>query len=106
MHIQVSKLSKSFGGQEVLKDVSFAVGEGERVALLGNNGSGKSTLFKILMGEEAPDSGHVAFSPKTVQVGYLPQVVDDENPLSSGHKLKKRLREVLSSKPDMLLLDE
>ena len=106
MHIQVSKLSKSFGGQEVLKDVSFAVGEGERVALLGNNGSGKSTLFKILMGEEAPDSGHVAFSPKTVQVGYLPQVVDDENPLSSGQKLKKRLREVLSSKPDMLLLDE
>jgi len=106
MNIQISHLSKSFGGQEVLKDVSFAVSEGEKVALLGKNGSGKSTLFKILMGEEVPDLGHVAISPKTVQIGYVPQVIDDADPLSSGQKLKKRLREILSSKPDALLLDE
>lgn len=106
MNIQISHLSKSFGGQEVLKGVSSIVGEGEKVGLLGKNGSGKSTLFKILIGEEMPDSGHVVFSPKTVEIGYLPQVVDDNNPLSSGQKLKKRFREILVMKPDMLLLDE
>ena len=106
MNIQISHLSKSFGGQEVLKDVSFTISEGEKVGLLGKNGSGKSTLFKILMGEETTDSGHVSFSPKTIQVGYLSQVADDDNPLSSGQKLKKRFREILTSKPDVLLLDE
>ena len=106
MHIQVSKLSKSFGGQDVLKDVSFAINSGEKVAILGKNGSGKSTLFKILMGEEVPDTGYVTFNPKNVQVGYLPQVANDNDPLSSGQKLKKRFREILISKPDVLLLDE
>ena len=106
MYIQISKLSKSFGEQDVLKDVSFAINSGEKVALLGKNGSGKSTLFKILMGEETPDSGYVTFNPKTVQIGYLPQVADDNDPLSSGQKLKKRFREILISKPDLLLLDE
>ena len=57
MYIQISKLSKSFGEQDVLKDVSFAINSGEKVALLGKNGSGKSTLFKILMGEETPIQG-------------------------------------------------
>lgn len=106
MHIQVSKLSKSYGGQEVLKDVSFAINSGEKVSLLGKNGSGKSTLFKILMNEEIPDTGHVTFNPKNVQIGYLTQVADDNDPLSSGQKLKKKFREILISKPDVLLLDE
>ncbi len=106
MHIQVSKLSKSYGGQEVLKEVSFVVNNGERIALLGKNGSGKSTLFKILMGEEMLDAGHVTFNPKIVQIGYLPQITDDKSPLSSGEKLKKKFQEILISKPDILLLDE
>jgi macrolide transport system ATP-binding/permease protein len=106
MHIQVSKLSKSYGGQDVLKDISFAINSGEKVALLGKNGSGKSTLFKILMNEETPDTGYVTFNPKTVQIGYLPQVADDNDPLSSGQKLKKKFREILILKPDVLLLDE
>jgi ATPase subunit of ABC transporter with duplicated ATPase domains len=106
MNIQISHLSKSFGGQEILKDASFTVSEGEKVALLGKNGSGKSTLFKILMEEETPDAGQVIISPKTVRIGYLPQVIDDNNPLSSGQKFKKRLQEILVSKPDILVLDE
>jgi len=106
MHLQVTKLSKSFGNQEVLKNVSFTISEDEKVSLLGKNGSGKSTLFKILMGEEVPDDGFVSIQPKSAQIGYLPQVINDDNPLSSGQKLKKQFRELLASRPHMLLLDE
>ncbi len=106
MNILISHLSKSFGGQEILKDISFTINEGEKVGLLGKNGSGKSTLFKILMGEEAPDDGHVSIQPKSAQIGYLPQVINGDNPLSSGQKLKKQFRELLTARPDMLLLDE
>ena len=106
MNIQISHLSKSFGGQEILKDVSFTISSGERVGLLGKNGSGKSTLFRILAGEEMPDEGFMSISPKDTQIGYLPQVIDDDNPFSSGQRLKKRLREVLDANSDILLLDE
>ena len=106
MNIQISHLSKSFGGQEILKDVSFTISSGERVGLLGKNGSGKSTLFRILAGEEMPDEGFMSISPKDTQIGYLPQVIDGDNPFSSGQRLKKRLREVLDANSDILLLDE
>ena len=106
MNIQISHLSKSFGGQEILKDVSFTISNGERVGLLGKNGSGKSTLLRVLAGEEMPDEGFMSISPKDTQIGYLPQVIDDDNPFSSGQRLKKRLREVLDANSDILLLDE
>ena len=52
---------------------------GERIALLGDNGTGKSTLLKILLGEEAPDSGKIRFGP-TVKTGYLPQIIHFAHP--------------------------
>jgi len=106
MYIQVSKLSKSLGGKQILQDISFTISEGEKVGLLGKNGSGKTTLFKILMGEEASDDGFISIQPKTAQIGYLPQVINAGNQLSSGQRLKKQFRELLATAPDMLLLDE
>jgi rhamnose transport system ATP-binding protein len=55
--LQMTNISKSFGGVAVLKDVSFEVGRGEVHALLGENGAGKSVLMKILMGVHQPDGG-------------------------------------------------
>ncbi|HEV3469249.1 MAG TPA: ABC transporter ATP-binding protein [Pyrinomonadaceae bacterium] len=55
----VRRLSKSFKGARVLEDVSFEVGEGEALVLLGASGSGKTTILRIIAGLERPDSGRV-----------------------------------------------
>jgi branched-chain amino acid transport system ATP-binding protein len=55
----VQHLSKSFGGVHAVDGVSFAVNEGEMLALIGPNGAGKSTCFNMLGGQLRPDSGHV-----------------------------------------------
>ncbi len=65
-------ISKSFGAQTVLADVSFVVNRGERVGLSGPNGSGKTTLLRIIAGLEAPDSGYASLS-EAETLGYLPQ---------------------------------
>lgn len=70
--IQVSDCTKSYGTHVLLRDASFVVSSGERVGLVGRNGSGKSTLFRILAGEERPDSGTVSV-PKGYRFGLLRQ---------------------------------
>ena len=58
--LRFDNIAKSFGGTQALKGVSFDVGRGEIVALLGENGAGKSTLIKILGGISKPDSGAIS----------------------------------------------
>lgn len=70
--IQVVNLAKGFGTQLLFQDISFTIGKGERVGLVGRNGTGKTTLFKILLGEEHPDAGEVIV-PKNYQIGTLKQ---------------------------------
>ena len=70
--IQVVNLEKSYGTQVLFQNVTFTLGKGERVGLVGRNGSGKSTLFKILLGEEFQDLGEVIL-PKNYRIGTLRQ---------------------------------
>ncbi len=70
--IQVVNLQKSFGTQVLFQGVTFTLGKGERVGLVGRNGSGKSTLFKLILGEEVQDRGEINF-PKNYFVGSLKQ---------------------------------
>ena len=70
--IQLVEASKAFGEQVLLREVSWRVGEGDRVGLVGPNGSGKTTLLRILAGQVPPDSGKVVLA-KRKRVGYLPQ---------------------------------
>ncbi|EGP10247.1 branched-chain amino acid transport ATP-binding protein [Bradyrhizobiaceae bacterium SG-6C] len=59
MLLEVSNISKTFGGVAALRDVNFGLDEGQLLALIGPNGAGKSTCFNVLNGQLAPDSGSV-----------------------------------------------
>jgi len=74
--LQVRQLSKWFGDEQILNEVSFTLNRGERTGLIGPNGCGKSTLLKIITGELAPDRGTVRLSPSALRLGYLPQALD------------------------------
>ena len=73
---KVHHLTKSYGLNSVLKKITFSLNQGERAALVGPNGCGKSTLMNIIAGVEQPASGHVAFTPSDLQVGYLRQGIE------------------------------
>ena len=59
MILSVQNVSKSFGTDEILKNVSFHIEDHEKAAVVGINGAGKSTLLKIIVGELTPDTGEV-----------------------------------------------
>lgn len=65
-------IKKSYGIQDVLKDVTISINEGDKVGIIGPNGEGKSTLFKILSKNLAPDDGDI-FVDKNKTIGYLSQ---------------------------------
>ena len=68
--LSLQGIQKSFGTHEVLKQVSFALQDGERMGLVGVNGSGKSTLMKIIAGQETADDGQISIQ-KGLRVGYM-----------------------------------
>ena len=72
--IAIEHINKSFGAQQVLKDINLEIPAGQVLGLLGPNGAGKSTLMKILIGLWKPDSGSVSVPSR---IGYLPE----NNPL-------------------------
>ena len=72
MIVQVEHISKSYGGRELFRDVTFKLEEYDRLALVGANGAGKTTLLNIISGRDDADEGEVHFA-KGARVGYLEQ---------------------------------
>ena len=97
MILSCQNISKSFGTDEILRDVSFHVEANEKAAIVGANGAGKSTLLKIIMRQEPADSGEVIVA-KEKTVGYLAQYQD-----ISGHNII--YDEVLLSRKDILEME-
>ncbi len=92
--LRLAHLSKSFGGNVVLDDVSFEIADREKVGFVGANGAGKSTLLKIVAGQLDADSGTVQLSDSGTEVSYLPQ----DAGVRSGRTL---WGEMLSAFPDL-----
>lgn len=76
--IEVSHLSKGFGDRLLIDDLSFNLPQGGIVGIIGPNGAGKSTLFRMLTGQEKPDSGEISFG-ETVNLSYVDQSRDALN---------------------------
>lgn len=72
--LKVEGLSKSFGGNHAVNNVSFEVGAGELLALIGPNGAGKTTCFNMLMGQLKPDTGKVELEGETL-IGLPPRAI-------------------------------
>jgi len=75
--LNIHNLSVSFGGTFLFEEVTFRMGAGDRVGLVGKNGAGKSTMLKILARDLQPDSGSIA-TEKEVRIGFLRQDIDFE----------------------------
>ncbi len=98
MILSCSHVSKSFGTDVVLNDISFHIEENEKTAIVGINGAGKSTLLKIIVGELSSDQGSVTLS-RGKTIGYLAQHQD----LTSHQTIYEELLEV---KRDILAMEE
>lgn len=70
--LELVNVSKSFADNELFSEINLRMNYGNKIGLVGRNGSGKSTLFKLILGEEQPDSGEVII-PKGYRVGALKQ---------------------------------
>ncbi len=73
--LNIHNLSVSFQGEYLFEDITFRLGAGDRIGLIGKNGAGKSTMLKILSKEMEPDSGQIA-ADKNLSIGFLKQDID------------------------------
>ena len=97
--VSLQHISKSFGSQKVLNDVSLEIPAGQIVGLLGPNGAGKSTLMKILIGLWSADSGTVSAPSR---IGYLPE----NNPLYEDMYVSEYLAFMAKMTNDQMVNDQ
>ena len=92
--LDVNKISKNFGYNNLFEDVSFSLNEGESIAIIGPNGCGKSTILKLIMGLESTDTGSISIK-KGAKIGYLDQgAVNIDNDKTVYEVLKDAFSEI------------
>ncbi|MGP1515295.1 MAG: ABC-F family ATP-binding cassette domain-containing protein [Bacteroidales bacterium] len=91
--ITINNLSIHFNGENLFDNVSFTIGDKERIGLVGKNGAGKSTLLKILCGLQQADSGSIVKS-KHQSVGYLPQEMIPRSAISVLQETMMAFKEI------------
>lgn len=95
-YLQVENLTKSYGDLVLFDNISFTIGEGQRIALIGRNGSGKTTLLNILAGKDTADSGTI--TPRLAAEAEDERAEAREIVAKAMARLSPKLREVLHLK--------
>ncbi|MBY0487665.1 MAG: ATP-binding cassette domain-containing protein [Flavobacteriaceae bacterium] len=103
--ITVNDISVNFGGTTLFSDVSFAINENDKIALMGKNGAGKSTLLKIIAGESKPSTGNVS-TPKDAVVAYLPQHLLTQDGSTVMEEASKAFGEIFKMKSEIDEINE
>jgi ATP-binding cassette, subfamily F, member 3 len=103
--ITINDISVNFGGTTLFSDVSFAINENDKIALMGKNGAGKSTLLKIVAGESKPSTGNIS-APKDAIIAYLPQHLLTTDGATVMEEASKAFGEIFKMKAEIDTINE
>ncbi|WP_412986147.1 ABC-F family ATP-binding cassette domain-containing protein [Pontimicrobium sp. IMCC45349] len=103
--ITVDGLAVEFSGQTLFSDVSFAINENDKIALMGKNGAGKSTMMKIIAGAQKATRGSVR-SPKDTVIAYLPQHLLTEDDCTVFEEASKAFTHIFEMRDEMERLNK
>jgi ATP-binding cassette subfamily F protein 3 len=103
--ITVNDVAVEFGGTVLFSEVTFAINENDKIALMGKNGAGKSTLLKIVSGQSKPSRGNIS-APKESVIAYLPQHLLANDDCTVMEETSKAFAEVLDMKKEIDEINE
>jgi ATP-binding cassette subfamily F protein 3 len=103
--ISVDGLTVEFGGTTLFKDISFAINDKDRIALMGKNGAGKSTMLKIIAGEKTASRGRVTVPTDNI-IAYLPQHLITNDNCTVFEETAKAFAEALDMEHEINALNE
>jgi len=103
--ITVNDVAVEFGGTTLFSEVTFAINENDKIALMGKNGAGKSTLLKIVAGENKPTRGGIS-APSDAVIAYLPQHLLTADNCTVLEETSKAFADVLNMKKEIDSLNE
>ena len=103
--LSVDRLAKYYGSRCLFEQASFHMEEKEHIGLVGANGTGKSTLFKLLLGEEEPDSGQVVRSAG-LKIGTMEQHVPEDVHLTAREWILSAFDDLLAMEKQLVKLEK
>ena len=104
MALQLSNISKSYGVDVILENISMNINDNEKVGLIGVNGAGKTTLLRIISGELSYDSGTI-FTPKDARIGFLKQNSNQDFGKTIWSTMMSVFQDVVQIEEDMRRLE-
>lgn len=103
--ITVNDIAVEFGGSTLFSEVTFAINENDKIALMGKNGAGKSTLLKIIAGVNKPTRGNIS-APKEAVIAYLPQHLLTKDEATVMEETSKAFAEIFEMKASIDQINE